>query len=106
MDIRRGRLEDPAGAPAIGERFLELVSLPSATIQQILSGRLAEPAFFEQAHDEWVALLAGAARMLVGGEELDLKAGDWLLIPAGCTHTVLETQPGSSWLAMHLTGRS
>jgi mannose-6-phosphate isomerase-like protein (cupin superfamily) len=103
--FRRGRLEDPAGAPATGERFLELASLPSATIEQILSGRLAEPVVFEQSHDEWVVLLAGGAKMLVDGEELELEAGDWLLIPAGCPHTVLETRPESSWLAVHLTGR-
>jgi cupin 2 domain-containing protein len=100
--IRRGRLEDPAAAPATGERFLELASFPAATIEQILSGRLAEPAAFEQPHDEWVVLLAGGAKMLVGGEEIELEAGDWLLIPAACPHTVLETQPGSSWLAVHL----
>jgi len=104
--FRRGRLEDPAGAPAIGERFLELVPFPTATIEQILSGKLAEPAAFEQPHDEWVVLLAGGAKMLVDGEELELDAGDWLVIPAGCQHTVLETQPGSSWLAVHLAGRS
>jgi cupin 2 domain-containing protein len=101
--IRCGRLEEPAGAPATGERFLELASFPTATIEQILSGRLAKPAVFEQAHDEWVVLLSGGAKMLVDGEELELQAGDWLVIPAGCAHTVLETQPGSSWLAVHLT---
>jgi mannose-6-phosphate isomerase-like protein (cupin superfamily) len=101
--VKRGRLEDPAGAPAIGERFLELVSLPTATIEQILSGRLAEPGVYEQPHDEWVLLLAGSARMLLDGEELELAAGDWLLIPAGCPHTVLEAQPGSSWLAVHFS---
>ena len=103
--VRRGRLEDPGGAPATGERFVELASSPAATIEQILSGRLAEPAVFEQTHDEWVVLLAGGAKMVVDGEELELAAGDWLLIPAGCPHTVLETQAGSSWLAVHLTGR-
>jgi cupin 2 domain-containing protein len=88
----------------MGERFLELASLPTATIEQILSGKLAEPAAFEQPHDEWVVLLHGGAKMIVDGEELELEAGDWLLIPAECPHTVLETQPGSSWLAVHLTG--
>ena len=92
-------------APVTGERVLELASFPTATIEQILSGRLAEPAAFEQAHDEWVVLLTGAAKMLVDGEELELAAGDWLLLPAGCPHTVRDTQSGSSWLAVHLTGR-
>jgi hypothetical protein len=60
--FQRGRLEDPAGAPATGERFLELASLPNATIEQILSGRLGEPAVFEQDHDEWVACWPAARR--------------------------------------------
>jgi len=101
----RGRLEPGAAAPAEGERFTPLLELPGATIEQILSGALAEPASFEQAHDEWVAVLEGRARMLVDGAELELEAGDWLLLPAGCPHSVLETQPGTSWLAVHLAER-
>lgn len=104
--FERGRMANPGDAPVTGERSLELASFPSATIEQILSGKLAEPAPFDQPHDEWVVLLAGGAKMLVDGEELQLAAGDWLLLPAGCPHTVLDTQPGSSWLAVHLTGRS
>ena len=98
----RGRLEPGAGAPAEGERFTPLVELPGATIEQIVSGALPEPVSFEQAHDEWVVVLEGRARLLVDGEELELEAGDWLLLPAGCPHTVIETQPGTSWLAVHL----
>ena len=98
----RGRLEDGSAGPAHGERFTALVELPAATIEQILSGALAEPASFEQAHDEWVVLLEGGARMHVDGAELELWPGDWLLLPAGCPHTVVETRPGTSWLAVHL----
>ena len=98
----RGRLEPGAAAPAEGERFTPLVELPGATIEQILSGALPEPAAFEQTHDEWVVVLEGGARMLVDGEELELESGDWLLLPAGCRHSVLATQPGTSWLAVHL----
>jgi cupin 2 domain-containing protein len=98
----RGRLEDGSAAPAEGERFTPLLELPAATIEQILSGTLAEPASFEQAHDEWVVLLEGGARMQVDGTELELCPGDWLLLPAGCPHTVVETRPGTSWLAVHL----
>jgi mannose-6-phosphate isomerase-like protein (cupin superfamily) len=98
----RGRLEPPSNAPAEGERVEKLVELPSATIEQILSGTLAEPASFDQAHDEWVLVLEGRARLLVEETEIEVKAGEWLLLPAGCPHTVLETQPGTSWLALHL----
>jgi cupin 2 domain-containing protein len=101
----RGRLEDASAAPAVGERFVRLVELPEATIEQILSGELAEPATFEQSHDEWVVLIDGGARMLVDGTEVELRPGDWLLLSAGCPHSVLETQPGTSWLAVHLAER-
>jgi len=98
----RGRLEPGSAAPAEGERFTPLAELPGATVEQILSGVLPEPVSFEQAHDEWVVVLEGGARMLVDGDELELGPGEWLLLPAGCPHTVLETRPGTSWLAVHL----
>ena len=99
--FRRGRLERGSAAPADGERLVEVVALTGARIEQILSGRLGEPVSFEQSHDEWVVVIEGGARMLVDGEEVALGSGDWLLLPAGCPHTVLETQPGTAWLAVH-----
>ena len=78
-----------------------LAELPGATIEQILSGRLSDPVSFEQAQDEWVVVLAGGARLIVDGADVELGPGDWLLLPAGCPHTVVETQPGTSWLAIH-----
>ncbi len=38
----------------------------------------------------------------VDGQRLTLGAGDWLFLPAGVSHTVVETEAGSSWLAVHL----
>jgi Cupin domain. len=99
-----GRLEDSATAPAEGERVTRLVELPTVTVEQILSGALSGPVSFEQAHDEWVLLVEGRARLLVEETELELHAGEWLLLPAGCPHTLLETEPGTSWLAVHLAG--
>jgi uncharacterized cupin superfamily protein len=97
----RGRLEDATSAPVEGERFKVLAKLPGVTIEQILSGRLAAPVSFDQAHDEWVVVVEGAAKLVVDGTELQVRAGDWLLLPAGCPHSVVETQPGTSWLAVH-----
>ena len=82
----------------------KLVELPSLTVEQILSGTLARPASFEQDHDEWVLVLEGSARLRVEETEIDLQAGEWVLLPSGCAHTVLETQAGTSWLALHLAG--
>ena len=98
----QGRLEDPSSAPAEGERFTVLAELPGVVIEQIVSGTLLEPLSFDQAHDEWVVVVDGGARLIVDGTEVDLESGDWLLLPAGCPHTVLETRPGTSWLAIHV----
>ncbi len=99
--FRRGSLEPSSAAPARGERFVTLAELGGASVEQILSGELVEQPSFEQAHDEWVLVVEGRARLLVTGEELELRAGEWLHLPAGCPHTVLETEPGTSWLAVH-----
>jgi cupin 2 domain-containing protein len=98
----RGRLEHAEGAPAEGERTTPLLKLPGLLIEQILSGSLPAPRSFLQGHDEWVLMLAGGARMRIGADEIELAAGDWLLLPSGCPHTVLETEAGTSWLALHL----
>jgi cupin 2 domain-containing protein len=97
-----GRIEPGSSAPAIGERVVSLLETGGVAIEQILSGALSEPVTFNQAHAEWVLVLEGAARLLVDGRETALAAGDWLLLPAGCPHTLLETAPGTSWLALHL----
>ncbi len=102
--LRRGRLEPASAAPRHGERFVTLADLGGASVEQILSGELVEQPSFEQAHDEWVLVVEGRARLRVAGEELELLAGEWVLLPTGCPHTVLETEPGTSWLAVH--GRS
>ena len=38
----------------------------------------------------------------VGGERLDLAPGDWLFLPSGVPHSVVRTESGTSWLAVHL----
>lgn len=101
---RRGRLEPGSSAPASGERFVPLAALGGVRIEQILSGALVEAPSFLQEHDEWVLVVEGRARLLVDGEEQQLERGDWLLLPAGCPHTVLETEPGTSWVAVHADG--
>jgi cupin 2 domain-containing protein len=99
--VTRGRLRDASDAPAEGERFEELLAVRGVVVEQILSGA-TPPANYEQAQDEWVAVLAGGATIEVAGERCDLGPGDWVLLPAGVRHTVLRTDPGTSWLAVHV----
>jgi cupin 2 domain-containing protein len=102
--VLRGHLESPSTAPTEGERTHALYARPGLAIEQILSGRLPSPVAYEQDGDEWVVVLDGQAKMLVSGRAITLEAGDWLLLPAGVPHTLLETAPGTNWLAVHLGG--
>ena len=101
----RGRLESSAEAPARASGCVPLVRGPRFSVEQILSGALSQPLDFKQEHDEWVVLLSGRARLVVAGEQLELAAGEWLLLPQNCPHTLIETDPGTNWLAVHLDRR-
>ncbi len=70
-------------------------------VEQILSGRVDEPADYLAPRDEWVAVLAGNAALEVGGEPVELSAGDWVVLPAHVPHRLVAVEPGTSWLAFH-----
>ena len=76
-------------------------------IERIVStGQASPPGFwYDQPDDEFVVLLAGAARLCFedGDVTLDMKAGDWVEIPAHVRHRVERTQadPPTVWLAVH-----
>ncbi len=101
MSVIRGRLLSSVDAPTVGERSQEIARVGGVVVEQILSGSLPSVADYNQDHDEWVLVLEGAGRLEVGGEHLDLSAGDWVLLPAHVSHRLLETVPGTSWLALH-----
>jgi len=99
-----GRLAPPGDAPAVGERIEPLAAGRGFTVEQILSGRLVAPQEYEQDHDEWVVVVAGAALLEVDGVAHDLGVGDWCLLPAGIRHRLVHTEPGTSWLAVRSAG--
>ncbi len=82
---------------------MELARATGFTVEQILSGRLAERQEYVQDHDEWVVVLSGAAVLELDGVAHALGAGDWWLLPAGTSHTLVRTDPGTSWLAVRST---
>jgi len=88
------------------EDFSEILRRPGVRIERIVSHGQATPvdAPYEQAHDEWVLLLKGGAGLLIeGAEEISLRPGDHVLIPAHRRHWVTWTEADGPtvWLAVH-----
>lgn len=101
--VRRGRLRPPSDAPAEGERTDRLVvdGHGEAVVEQILTGRVDTPVDYLAPRHEWVAVLHGGAALDVGGEHVELAAGDWVVLPADVPHRLLEVDEGTSWLTCH-----
>jgi cupin 2 domain-containing protein len=87
------------------EQIERLIDSPGLRIERIVStGQASPPSFwYDQPDDEFVVLLAGAARLRFEAGDLDLKPGDWVEIPAHTRHRVEWTQadPPTVWLAVH-----
>jgi len=93
--------------PGSDEAFTTLLERPGVRIERIVSRGHTTPEDqpYEQAGDEWVLLVEGAARLWLEGQgEIALALGDHLLIPAGLRHRVTWTLPDAPtvWLAVHL----
>ncbi|MTW23061.1 cupin domain-containing protein [Allochromatium palmeri] len=87
-----------------GECFEELAVCRGVRIERILSSDQPESVLYDQAQDEWVCLLQGEARLWIAGDDVELRAGDHVLIPAHTPHRVLNTsrEPPCLWLAVHI----
>ena len=89
-----------------GEVTDTLLAAPGVRIERIVSlGQASPPGFwYDQAEDEWVLLLAGAARLRFADEPQDrrLGPGDAVHIAAHRRHRVAWTDPSvpTVWLAI------
>lgn len=108
MEVRAGSLTAVPGRPVAQELVETLYQGRGVRIERIVSTGQVTPEgqWYDQDGDEWALVVAGAARLLIEGEEREreLAAGDWLLLPAHCRHRVIwtETNPPTVWLAIHL----
>jgi len=90
-----------------GEELVEpLITDRGIAIERIVSTGQNSPGdfWYEQKRDEWVSLLQGEARLVwETGKTLQMKPGDWVIIPAGERHRVDWTSknPPCIWLAVH-----
>jgi cupin 2 domain-containing protein len=104
--VIKNLLDDLPGT-ADQEQFVDLLKRPALRIERIVStGQSSPPGFwYDQAHGEWVALLAGEARLRFEDEAAarTLRAGDFVDIAAHRRHRVDWTHPAQPtvWLAVH-----
>ncbi len=88
------------------EYFEPLVSGDNVLIERIISTGQITPVgeWYNQDRDEWVILLQGDATLgYFDGSSIQLKAGDYVFIPAHQKHRVEYTssEPPCIWLAVH-----
>jgi cupin 2 domain-containing protein len=83
-----------------------LVDVASVRIERIVSQGQSSPNdfWYDQEEIEWVIVLRGAARLQFAGDDvvLEMKAGDFVEIPAHRRHRVQWTSPNevTVWLAV------
>ena len=88
------------------ELFEEILKSDSLSIERIVSyGHITDDKeWYDQVSNEWVMLLQGKAILSFEGEEdVSLKVGDYINIPAHKKHRVAWTQEDTQtiWLAIH-----
>ena len=105
-DLLAGNLFADALLPQEGERFEPLLQHRNLVIERIVSSSAITPTEYVQPQDEWVVLLKGEAVLEVAGELRELKAGDYLFLPAGMPHAVRRVSAGALWLAALLHNES
>ena len=92
---------------SLQEEFFEtLQSSQNIKIERIVSyGHVTkEGEWYDQRQNEWVILLSGEAVIsFLSGDEVRLRAGEYINIPAHKKHRVSWTSPEqkSIWLAVH-----
>lgn len=108
----RGNLFRSLSAALRGEQVDVLAETASLRIERIISrGQVTPPGqWYDGDRDEWVAVLAGAARLRFEGESAPrpLAPGDWIRIPAHARHRVEWTDPerATVWLAVHFVAEA
>ena len=89
------------------EIFTTILEATNVRIERIVSNgnSSSEGFWYDQDQHEWVVVLKGLARITIDGEAqpVEMKAGDFINIPAHTKHRVEWTTPEEPtiWLAVH-----
>ena len=94
----------PASLP--NELFEEIVAAHGMKIERIISYGHTTPQneWYDQNRDEWVMVLRGEAILsFFDGDDVKMRAGDYITIHAHQKHRVSWTKPDEEtlWLALH-----
>lgn len=86
------------------EVFTDLLKKDNIHIEKIISYGQTTPQGrpYLQAHDEWVLILKGQAKLKLADKEHILEQGQYLLIPKNVKHWVTFTANPTIWLAIHI----
>ena len=98
--------QDSADDAKSGERIETLLENAAVRIERIASrGRASEDGFwYDQTTDEWVMLVRGGAVLeFESAPAVELRQGDWLLVPRHVRHRVARTSGDALWLAVHVS---
>jgi cupin 2 domain-containing protein len=93
------------GNAAGAEEFSTLFANSAVKIERIVSHSHSSPAgfWYDQAENEWVIVLRGAATLeFPDGEIAEMTEGDYLVIPRHVRHRIARTSETTIWLAVHL----
>jgi cupin 2 domain-containing protein len=108
-DVTSGNLRGGFPSPPRESEIVDvLLDRPDVRVECIVSTGQTTPEgeWYDQETDEWVLVLAGAARLRIEGEDKDreLGEGDWIFLPARCRHRVTWTrhETDTVWLAIHV----
>lgn len=104
MPAESGNLFDPLPQTQEGEVSQTLFQGDGARVERIVSHHHGSPPgfWYDQADAEWVAVLQGEATLeFADARLLEMRAGDWVSIPAHVRHRVLRTGSATIWLAVH-----
>lgn len=103
--LKTGNIFGDAGNAAKPEEFLTLFESDTVKIERIISRSHSSPPgfWYDQTEDEWVMVVRGTAALeFAGGEIVEMKEGDYWLIPRHVRHRVARTSEATVWLTVHV----
>ena len=106
MTVKITHLFEPLPKDLTEEVFTDLVQTDTMRIVRIVSHGQTSPesGWYDQIDHEWVVVLKGAATLTFEqGDDITLRPGDSIQIPAHTKHRVSWTDPTMEtiWLAVH-----